>query len=408
MFAMSSKLLWAFVLLMMTACQSADQEPVVTPTDARITKGSFKKELVLNGRVTAERSTKFRTPRTTSWRVDIVWMAPEGEIVQPGDPVLRFQNEDILVKIEEKNQELTDQKVALEEEEARIEQATIEHAEKLKLAEIEYKKAKLDAAIPKELLTEKEFQENQLTLMRARLAWEKAEAEQRDQATIGQSRKEIVLLKIREIEQHRENFQQMLKRIELNADTGGVVLYEEKRGDDRKWQVGDTATISESILYIPDMNSLRVHALVDEARLNWLHPGQPASIRLEAYPDVVFPGVVAGIANTGIKKDFWGKVPFFEVIIEFGEKDLNLLKPGMSVSCSVEVLNRDDLLLAPVTHVGIGPDGYLLQPQGESPIVFEPLAFNAFQVAFREAQGLAEGSRLQMLEWEKALPEEQP
>ena len=65
-----------------------------------IIRGNFSQTIILNGFLKAQRAENLVVPQSTSWQIQLKWMAKEGTNVKPGDAVVRFDTSNLVTEIE--------------------------------------------------------------------------------------------------------------------------------------------------------------------------------------------------------------------------------------------------------------------------------------------------------------------
>ena len=142
------------LLLLLFALPSASQDggrPVVG-------------ELVLTGSLRATDSEMLVTPASSTWQVSLQWLIEEGSPVEPGDPVARFDPGSTQSELHNKEDQLEEKRQERESQQAQASLRRMELELALKRAEVEYKKAQIDASIPQDVLEGKDYRERQLKL----------------------------------------------------------------------------------------------------------------------------------------------------------------------------------------------------------------------------------------------------
>jgi HlyD family secretion protein len=136
----------------------------------------------------------------------------------------------------------------------------------------------------------------------------------------------------------------------LRAPTSGfVVLNEVFQGTvKRRPRTGDTVWQGQPLLYLPDLSAMVVKTQVREEDLHKLHPGQAAVIRVEAYPDARFEGVVSNVGVLAMETTAAtaaGK--HFQLAVNMSGSDPRL-RPGMTARVSIVSDRVRDSLAIPV------------------------------------------------------------
>lgn len=112
------------------------------------------------------------------------------------------------------------------------------------------------------------------------------------------------------------------------------------------WQVGDQATTSSVLATIIGNNGMQVTVPVDEVDVGKVQLGQKAAITVDAIPDKVFDGTVAGIASKGTEQN---GVSTFDVTVSIDKSQG--LKENMTANVEILVAQKDNALLLPVEAV---------------------------------------------------------
>ncbi|MFO0555745.1 MAG: efflux RND transporter periplasmic adaptor subunit [Polyangiaceae bacterium] len=103
-----------------------------------------------------------------------------------------------------------------------------------------------------------------------------------------------------------------------------------------------------SVMTIADLSDLRVVGAIDEAQIGRVSPKQLVEIRVDAYPDRTFKGVVDRISPLGKTTS---SIVTFDVEIVIVDENKNLLMSGMSADVDILTKKEDDVLLVPLIAV---------------------------------------------------------
>jgi len=101
--------------------------------------------------------------------------------------------------------------------------------------------------------------------------------------------------------QNRQNrfkyLQEQLERCKIYAPRSGQVVYFMPRWGNEDQLIREGLRVNERqvLLQLPDPTQMQVRALVNEANVRLVRPGQKATIRLEAFPNQVFEGIVRAV-----------------------------------------------------------------------------------------------------------------
>jgi len=98
-----------------------------------------------------------------------------------------------------------------------------------------------------------------------------------------------------------------------------------------------------TIVKMADLGVVRIRALFNETDIGNVHPGEPANVTVDAYPDRRFGGVVEKIEPQAVVQQ---NVTMFPVLVNLQNAE-GLLKPGMNGEVSVLIDERDGVLAIP-------------------------------------------------------------
>lgn len=103
-----------------------------------------------------------------------------------------------------------------------------------------------------------------------------------------------------------------------------------------------------AVMTLADLSNLRIIGAIDEAQIGRVAPGQRVDIRVDAYGDRVFQGVVDRVSPLGKEVS---SVVTFDVEIIVKDKDASLLRSGMSADVEIVTAEQKDVLLVPLLAV---------------------------------------------------------
>lgn len=103
-----------------------------------------------------------------------------------------------------------------------------------------------------------------------------------------------------------------------------------------------------SVMTVADLTDLRIVGAIDEARISQVVPKQSVEIRVDAYPDRVFKGVVEKVSPLGKTTS---SVVTFDVEIGVIDENASLLRSGMSADVEIVTKKEQDVLLVPLIAV---------------------------------------------------------
>jgi multidrug efflux pump subunit AcrA (membrane-fusion protein) len=354
---------------------------------ATVRRGKLVARLTETGVLKPAQSIIYRSP-LSGRETEIVFLAPEGTLVAEGDLLVRLETTELERELERAIRDLREARVNLQlaavevqEGKGRIESlaegegalGVEETRSQLRLAEkkVERLRTEHEGLLP---LMERGFITRD-ELHRAAFELEQAEADlalakrkakilieqthPRDQQRARlllvqkQAQAENARARQQEAEARVQALRMAIEGCSIYTREPGLVVYEDflGAGRRRKIRVGDRVTPSQGLVTIPEVERMLVEASVREADMHRVKPGQPAVIRLDAFPDARFPGRVARVgtlARSTSPQPFEGKR--FDMIVEVDPTEAEL-RPEMTARVEVLVGEREDVLLVPVNAV---------------------------------------------------------
>lgn len=430
------RLAWLAVLAVVAAggwwWWPAAAEQTLTAT---VTRGELVATLTSSGTLKPIQSITYRSP-IPGRDIEIRELAPEGSKVIEGDLLARLDTTDLEVELARIRQELrqaqmdlqvaegewdeagaevkavTEGEGALTVEEART---TLARAQK-KAERLREEYASLRPLLDKGFITRDELArtsdqleqaEDELGLARKRtdIVVQLSHPREQKRAALQLAQKAAQLgharTRVQETELRQNTLARLIDECTIRARGPGMVVYEEylNANPRRKLRVGDRVFATQGIVTIPEVNRMLVEASVSEAEVHRVKPGQAATVRVEAFPDLKLTGKVTrvgALASASAARPFDDKR--FDLVITLDATNAEL-RPEMTIRADVVVGSRKDVLLVPVTAL-FNKDGrhvaHVLGLSGTETRVVE-IGESNDQVA-EVVAGLQEGDRLALTE----------
>lgn len=299
--------------------------------------------LRLTGTTEAVESRAILAPLLAGQQLDtltIVMLAQGGSHVKRGDLLVQFDRQSQIRNFIDKQADygkLVDQVV---EEKAKENAARAKDETEIKQAEDNLSKAKL---------------EMQKVEILSRLDAEKAQENlDESQATLHQLRetfdlkREAAKAAIRILEIQRDRTREMMLHAQANSELmqihspiDGVVVLNTiwKQGKMGEVQEGDQIRPGVPFLQVVNPSRMQVRAPVNQEDFLNLQIGQRARVRLDAYPQLEFPGKLEEVAPVGRDGDFSSKLRIFTVVFSIAGEDARLM-PDLSAAVDVDIARQ--------------------------------------------------------------------
>ena len=201
-------------------------------------------------------------------------------------------------------------------------------------ADLEFKKLSYDRSVK---LLEKAFI-SQNDLDTAKSNYDQAVAQLAlDQASVKQSEADLDAARIQ------------LSYTDITSPVDGVVV-------SRSVDVGQTVAASFQtptlFLIAQDLTKMQVDSNVSESDIGNVATGQPATFRVDAYPERDFEGVVKQVRNAPINVQ---NVITYDVVVAVDNPKLEL-RPGMTATITITTARADDVLRIPARALRFRPE----------------------------------------------------
>jgi len=366
---------------------------------AEVERGDLVLTADVEGTLSAVRRSLIGPPQVRGyWEYKISFMAPEGQQVTAGTPVLTFDSTDL-------EQRLIRQQAESEEAAKQIEKTSknltlVRLQDELRLAEAEarLRKARLKVDRPGDLSSAKELETARLDLALAEM--EVSYLKQRFASSRESADAQLAALRDqkRRADQRIEELTTAIADMTRKAPADGTVIYVEGWQGEKK-KVGESVWRGENPIELSDLAEMKGEGMVDEADAGKLALGLPVTLRLDAHPDVEFQGRVSSIWTTVRSKSWRSPLKVARLEVALAGTDTQRMRPGMRFRGKMETERVADTLTVPVESVFLGPDG---------PMVYRSSLFGLRRVPVtlgRRSQdrvegldGLSEGQRVSLVE----------
>lgn len=375
----------AVVLIAVVALWS--RTDVSSTLSAVATRGPLTVVLTTAGTLKPTESLTYRSP-VIGRELEIAALAPEGSRVKAGDLLIRLNANELQRDADRARQELRQLQLdlqlahgerqdaeglvqsvtegegvlAVEEARTRLQLAQLK-AERLRSEFEEYKPLMQKGFITREELARTESEATQATeelalaRRRADVVERLAHPREKQRAALQLAQKtsqlEHVVGRVQDAEVRLNELNAMIEQSTIYARGPGLVVYEELLNSSprRKIRVGDRVTPTQGLITIPDVARMIVESSVSEAELHRVKPGQPAVVRLEAYPDLRLNGIVARVGTLATSSSAQGlDDKRFDLVIDLAASAADL-RPEMTARADIVVGAKDDVLRVPVAAV---------------------------------------------------------
>ncbi|HEX3108591.1 MAG TPA: efflux RND transporter periplasmic adaptor subunit [Thermoanaerobaculia bacterium] len=332
-------------VLLMAGCFSAYDTP--KPGEMRVRRGKFTSTMVLTGELEAARGAMVSVPQLPSWQSSIRWLIDDGVAVKAGERIAELDNTPFTADLDKKRQDLTQAQQELQEKAAewvgdlRDKQFDVEK----KKGDLD--KAKIEAAVPKDIVSGRDYEDRQTKLRRATTDYDKSRATLAAQQKADNADRANLLVKIEHAQDEVTIAERSIDSLILRAPEAGIVVVKDIPWEARKLQAGDSVWVGFPIAVIPELDSMRVTAALPDVDDGRVLRGMPARVTLDGYPNMHFAGrvdAVSAVAQEGARGSLRRA---FVVLVKLDQIDPQRMRPGLSARVEIDRESKSDVLVAP-------------------------------------------------------------
>lgn len=267
----------------------------------------------------------------------IIHLAPGGTRVKQGDLLVEFDRQAQMRDYVDKQAEYQKLVAQVAAEQAKESAARAKDETELKAAEDNLRKTELEIQ-KAEIVSRIDAEKNQENLDEAKATYDQL------RETFDLKRK-AAQAAIRILEIQRDRTQQTMLHAQANANLmqihsplDGVVVLNTiwKQGTMGEVQEGDQVRPGVPFMQVVNPATMQVRVMANQQDFPSLAVGQTAKVRLDAYPEMVFPAKLDQVAPIGENGDFSNKLRAFVVIVSIEGNDPKLM-PDLSAAVDVDI-----------------------------------------------------------------------
>ena len=349
---------WAILLILLAVAGGAAagiyrlsriQASAAFPT-APVRRGDFQVVVRCRGELRARKSVQIYAPMVPSLR--IAWLAPSGQNVAQGQPVIRFDSSASQQQLAQKEATLGQAQAALDQY---LAQARItSEQDKSDLSDVQYgvELAQLDVT-RKTLKSPVDGEEAKVDLG---IAQQKLKMEQAtiDLHKAADQSKVASLTRLRDQAKADVDItKQRISQMEVQAPSSGFLTFMPNYqnavndNDAKPYQVGDNVWSGMNLGEIPDLNTLELEGRVEETDRGRIEPSQDVVVHIDSLPELSLPakvGQISPLAETTMNE--FPPTRSFRAASSLTKSDPRL-RPGMNGSMDIVVSHVPDALSIP-------------------------------------------------------------
>jgi multidrug resistance efflux pump len=329
------------------------QAPKVAIRTVRPTRGALRQMLRVAGNVVARRYANIIAPRLQAPEtrtMDLITLAANGSYVKKDQVVatidsraMRDHLDDIEAQADQNELEILRLDANQAAEIERIRQLARNARASLEQARLNARAIPTRTAIDQELL--------RLAVEEADINYREAERQTTLYLERQAAQRKVAQLNRESILRHRDRHRNDVVRCTIITPLSGqVVLGTISRGrgqESAQVRAGEQVTPGQLFMSVVDPSSMQVDASVNQSEIERMRIGQRATVRFDAYPDLVMDGKVEGVgslATSGRRSNYYVRRVPVRLVIEGADPRVI---PDLSAIADVVIGSEDDALLVP-------------------------------------------------------------
>jgi len=380
--------------------QSAVNLPV-----APARQGDFMVIIRCRGELKAGRSMQVYTPMVPNLR--IAWLAPAGEKVKEGEPIIRFDSSSATQQLQQKDAQLKQAQATLDQAVAQAKITAEQDKSDLAQAQYTVERAKLEAS-KQEIVSRIVGEQSKIDLT---VAEQKLKVQEATVALHDTSSRSKIASLTRLRDQAAADVDLTKSRIaqmEIKAPLSGFLTfspnYSQGWMNAKPFKVGDNVFAGMGLAEMPDLSTLLMDARVEEIDRGRISTNNEVRVRVDSLPELTMPakiGSISLLAETGNEFPPTRNFRAYAPILHPDER----LRPGMNGGLDIIINRIPNAISIPAkalfTHSG-KPIVYLAETGANKghyrPVEVEVQARNPDEVA---VTGISAGSMVALVDAEK-------
>lgn len=358
--------------------------------------GVFEVTLSVPGELEAVEETLILAPKFNG-RLEIAWMAEQGQRVSKGDRLVVFDRNELLIKLDQAETELELARTKIEQNQSKLTLAVDE-------AENNIRRAQLDLELAGMRRTESDTvplvqrEEARISETKARMAIDQAQSSKASVQLESKAETQLLQLEVERREREVEELREQIDKTVITAPTDGVVLLQEKW--DGVWTVGSRPWSGAELISLPDLGAMKVVAKVHEVDSPRVAKGQKARVELDAFPGQILQGEVTHLADLAVPQGE-DEIKYLTIEVSLDGETGSLL-PGMSSRVELILDETPDAVWVPIESVVRDGDDALVFTEGLTGWGTTAVTLGAENDTHVVVDGLEAGTRVALVDPHKA------
>jgi len=293
-------------------------------------------EITTSGELVAVEKDSYSPPSIRRiWRYTIAFMADDGAVVNPGQPVLMFKTDELQERLIDKQGELNIKRSELRS----MQSSQVETLADKELAVEEMKKnldkAKRKAELPQSVIALNDYKENQLNYELSQLQYQHALSDL--QLTKEKIATELDILKanITKLDAEVKEVKSSIASMKVTAKRKGIIMHQTDHNNN-KFAIGDQVWGGARVIEVADMENIIAQLEIKENDLSRVKEGQQVTFNMDAYPDIEFSGTITELSKVVRVKSQNQPSKILDAKVHIDNPDNSIMCPNMSIKAHID------------------------------------------------------------------------
>ncbi|MCW8869345.1 MAG: efflux RND transporter periplasmic adaptor subunit [Proteobacteria bacterium] len=293
-------------------------------------------EITTSGELVAVEKDSYSPPSIRRiWRYTIAFMADDGALVNPGQPVLMFKTDELQERLIDKQGELNIKRSELRS----MQSSQVETLADKELAVEEMKKnldkAKRKAELPQSVIALNDYKENQLNYELSQLQYQHALSDL--QLTKEKIATELDILKanITKLDAEVKEVKSSIASMKVTAKRKGIIMHQTDHNNN-KFAIGDQVWGGARVIEVADMENIIAQLEIKENDLSRVKEGQQVTFNMDAYPDIEFSGTITELSKVVRVKSQNQPSKILDAKVRIENPDNSIMRPNMSIKAHID------------------------------------------------------------------------
>ena len=266
-----------------------------------------------------------------SYSRTISWMAPEGDLVQPGELIVELDPGDLESQLEQAEVNIEAQITGAESQEATHELRIFDATTTLIQRESALENARLDSMVPRETVPELTYDRNRLALANAIHSLERTIRNLEEAYDARDRDRPMAERDLLNAQNEKTRIENALTHTKFYAEQSGIVIYGENRLTGLKIFPGESYGSGTTILIVASREDLQFRFWVHEADIRKIELGDEVVVSPDAAGDAKIRTKVSWVSNQAASRNDWSTAGYYEILTEPLDEIPEVYKPGMSI-----------------------------------------------------------------------------